>query len=147
LMRARGLAIPEIEHIGGAVPVVKATPLAANARTNWDGVYTDAQAQRGRDVYRRACAVCHLGSLEGDAVSPPLLGPAFLRRFNGQTAHEMVQAVRASMPQNAPDTLGDRAYVDLIAFLLNANGGPSGASELPLDVAELEKIVITPEQR
>jgi len=147
LMRERGLAIPEIEHIGGAVPVVKATPLAASARTNWDGVYTDAQAQRGRDVYRRACAVCHLDALEGDAVSPPLLGPAFLGRFNGQTAHEMVQAVRASMPQNAPDTLGDRAYVDLIAFLLDANGGRSGASELPLDVGELEKIVIAPERR
>jgi ankyrin repeat protein/mono/diheme cytochrome c family protein len=146
LMRERGLTIPDIEHIGGAVPVVKATPLAANARTNWDGVYTDAQAQRGRDVYRRACAVCHLDTLEGDAVSPPLLGPGFLGRFTGQTAHEMVQAVRASMPQNAPDTLGDRAYVDLIAFLLNANGGRTGASELPLDVAELEKIVITAEQ-
>ena len=147
LMRERGLAIPEIEHIGGAAPVVKATSLAANTRTNWDGVYTDAQAQRGRDVYRRACAVCHLDTLEGDAVSPTLVGPAFLGRFTGQTAHEMVQAVRASMPQNAPDTLGDRAYVDLIAFLLNANGGRSGASELPLDVAELEKIVITAEQR
>jgi len=147
LMREHGLAIPDIEHIGGAVPVVKATPLAANARTNWDGVYTDAQAQRGRDVYRRACAVCHLDTLEGDAVSPPLLGPGFLGRFNGQTAHEMVQAVRASMPQNAPDTLGDRAYVDLIAFLLDANGGRSGASELPLDVGELEKIVIAPERR
>ena len=68
-------------------------------------------------------------------------------RFNGQTAHEMVQAVRASMPQNAPDTLGDRAYVDLIAFLLDANGGRTGASELPLDVAELEKIVISAAQR
>jgi ankyrin repeat protein/mono/diheme cytochrome c family protein len=147
LMRERGLTIPEIEHIGGAVPVVKTTALAANTRTNWDGVYTDAQAQRGRDVYRRACAVCHLDTLEGDAVSPPLLGPSFLGRFTGQTAHEMVQAVRASMPQNAPDTLGDRAYVDLIAFLLNANGGRTGASELPLDVAELEKIVITTEQR
>jgi mono/diheme cytochrome c family protein len=146
LMRERGLAIPDIEHIGGAVPVVKATRLATNARTNWDGVYTDAQAQRGRDVYRRACAVCHLDTLEGDAVSPPLVGPPFLRRFDGQTAHEMVQAVRASMPQNAPDTLGDRGYVDLIAFLLNANGGRTGALELPLDVAELEKIVITAEQ-
>jgi ankyrin repeat protein/mono/diheme cytochrome c family protein len=147
LMRERGIPIPEIEHIGGAVPVVKATPLAANARTNWDGVYTQAQAQRGRDVYRRACAVCHLDTLEGDAVSPTLVGPAFLGRFTGQTAHEMVQAVRASMPQNAPDSLGDRAYVDLIAFLLDANGGRSGAFELPLDVAELEKIVITAEQR
>jgi hypothetical protein len=47
------------------------------------------------------------------------------------------------MPQNAPDTLGDRAYVDLISYLLKANGSRSGGMELPLDVAELEKIVIT----
>jgi hypothetical protein len=46
------------------------------------------------------------------------------------------------MPQNAPDSLGDRAYVDLISYLLKANGGRAGALELPLDVAELEKIAI-----
>ncbi|MND03959.1 hypothetical protein D3C83_240170 [compost metagenome] len=46
------------------------------------------------------------------------------------------------MPQNAPDSLGDRAYVDLVAYLLQANGSPAGAQELPLDVAELERISI-----
>jgi hypothetical protein len=47
------------------------------------------------------------------------------------------------MPQNAPDSLGDRAYVDLISYLLQANGSPAGSMELSLDVAELEKISIT----
>ena len=148
LMRERGLPIPEIERNGSAVPIVKGTAASASAgKTNWDGVFTDQQVQRGQQVYQRACAACHLDSLQGDAVSPPLLGSAFLARFDGQSAHEMVQNLRASMPQNAPDSLGDRAYVDLVAYLLKANGARTGALELPLDVAELERIAIVANSR
>lgn len=142
LMRDRGIPIPEIERDGGAVPIVTGTASSASSRTNWDGVFTEQQAQRGQQVYQRACAACHLDSLQGDAVSPTLLGSAFLGRFSGLSAHEMVQNLRASMPQNAPDSLGDRAYVDLVAYLLKANGSRVGALELPLDVAELERIAI-----
>ena len=143
LMRDRGLPVPEFERNGGAVPIVKSPAVPITSRTNWDGVFTDAQAQRGRQVYQRSCAVCHLDNLQGDSVSPPLVGPTFLARFVSSTAHEMVQGIRSTMPQNAPDTLGDRAYVDLISYLLKVNGGSPGTLELPLDVAELEKIIIT----
>src|SRR5262245_55325416 len=143
LIRERGLAIPEIVRDGGAVPIVKAAVAPLTLRTNWDGVYTEAQAQRGQRVYQHACAVCHLDNLQGDSVSPPLMGSTFLSRFAGSTAHEMVQGIRSTMPQNAPDSLGDRAYVDLISYLLSANGSRTGSVELPLDVAELEKIIIT----
>ena len=93
------------------------------------------------DLERRA--VCHLDNLQGDSVSPSLVGSTFLARFAGSSAHEMVQALRSTMPQNAPDSLGDRAYIDLVSFLLKANGSRAGSLELPLDVAELERIVIT----
>src|SRR5688500_14578979 len=142
LMRDRGLPIPEFERDGGAEPIVKAGASSAVGRTNWDGVFAEPQARRGQQVYLRACAACHLDSLQGDAVSPPLVGNAFMARFTGQTAHEVVQNLRGSMPQNAPDSLGDRAYVDLVAYLLQANGSPAGALELSLDVAELERITI-----
>src|SRR5215475_313154 len=143
LMRERGLPVPDFERNGGAAPIVKAAVAPLTSRTNWDGVYTEAQAQRGQQVYQHACAVCHLDNLQGDSVSPPLMGLTFLARFAGSTAHEMVQGIRSTMPQNAPDSLGDRAYVDLISYLLQANGSPAGSIELPLDVAELEKIIIT----
>lgn len=143
LMREKGLPIPEIERNGGAVPIVKSAAAASvSAKTNWDGVFTEQQAQRGQQVYQRACSACHLESLQGDDVSPTLVGKGFLARFNGLSAHEMVQNLRASMPQNAPDSLGDRAYIDLVSYLLKANGSKTGALELPLDVAELEKIAI-----
>jgi len=143
LMREKGLPIPEIVRDGGAVPIVKAADSSApGGKTIWDGVFTDQQAQRGQQVYQRACAACHLDSLQGDDVSPSLVGKGFLARFTGQSAHEMVQNLRASMPQNAPDSLGDRAYIDLVSFLLKANGSKTGSLELPLDVAELEKIAV-----
>jgi ankyrin repeat protein len=148
LMRERGLPIPEIVRDGGAVPIVKAADSSApGGKTIWDGVFTDQQAQRGQQVYQRACAACHLDSLQGDAVSPSLVGSGFLARFTGQSAHEMVQNLRASMPQNAPDSLGDRAYIDLVSYLLKANGGQAGALELPLDVAELERIAVVDQRR
>ena len=37
----------------------------APAKTVWDGVYTEAQAARGRSAYQQHCAECHGGSLEG----------------------------------------------------------------------------------
>jgi uncharacterized protein len=142
LMREKGLPIPEIERNGGAVPIVKSATTSASGKTNWDGVFTEQQAQRGQQVYQRACSACHLESLQGDDVSPALVGKGFLARFTGLSAHEMVQNLRASMPQNAPDSLGDRAYIDLVSYLLKANGSKAGALELPLDVAELERIAI-----
>ena len=143
LMRDRGLPVPEFERNGGAAPVIKAAASTLVTRTHWEGVYTEAQAQRGREVYRQACAVCHLDNLQGDAVSPTLIGPTLLARFAGSSADEMVERIRSSMPQNAPDSLGDRAYVDLVSYLFKANGARAGSVELALDVAELEKIVIT----
>jgi ankyrin repeat protein len=142
LMRDRGLPVPEFERTGAAAPTVKAAASSPAARTIGDGIYTDAQAQRGVQVYQSACAVCHLNNLQGDAVSPTLVGPTFFARYAGSNVHEMVQSLRSSMPQNAPDSLGDRAYVDLVSYLLKANGTPAGATELPFDVAELEKIAV-----
>jgi mono/diheme cytochrome c family protein len=143
LMREKGLPIPEIVRDGGAVPIIKAADSSVpGSKTIWDGVFTEQQAQRGQQVYQRACAACHLDTLQGDTVSPPLIGSGFIARFTGQSAHEMVQNLRGSMPQNAPDSLGDRAYIDLVSYLLKQNGSKTGALELPLDVAELEKIAI-----
>jgi ankyrin repeat protein len=119
---------------GAAAPVATKTTL--------DGVVTAAQVKRGQEVYTRACSACHLDTLAGDAVSPPLVGPGFMGRYTGSSAHEMVTAIRGSMPQNAPDSLGDQRYVDLVAYLLSVNGSPGGAAELPIDVNALMRIMV-----
>jgi ankyrin repeat protein len=130
---------------GAAAPVVAARTqdgAAAAPKTIWDGAFTEGQAARGQDRYRTACAACHAEDLLG-ANGPPLVGQAFMDRWNGQTALDMVQTIKQSMPQEAPDSLGVPAYVDIVSYLLKSNGSPAGASELPIENAALRLILVT----
>ena len=54
-----------------------------------------------------------------------------------------MQTIRASMPQEAPDTLGIAAYVDIVSYLLKANGSPAGATELPVENDALRQIMMS----
>ncbi len=140
LMREKGLRVPVYEQTGASAPVLR---VPETTRTILDGVFTNAQADRGQQAYAQACAVCHFDNLQGDRVSPPLTGPAFTARYVGGTLLEMVSTIRGSMPQNAPDTLGDQRYVDIVSYLLKANGFPTGGGELSLDPASLDQILFT----
>jgi uncharacterized protein len=121
-------------------PARAQTP-AASARSIWDGAYTEGQAARGQERYRTACGACHAEDLLG-AQGPALAGQAFLDRWAGSTVFDMVQVIKQSMPQEAPDSLGMPAYVDIVAYLLKSNGGPAGSSELPTEADALRQIVV-----
>jgi ankyrin repeat protein len=153
LMKDRGLPVPESTQPGAgllaaAAPETPAPAPAAPAqtgkpRTIWDGVFTDAQAARGESHYRASCSKCHSDDLMGDREAPALVGPRFAERWKGVTAADMLQDTRRTMPQEAPDSLGLPAYVDLVAFMLKSNGSPSGAIELPVDEQLLKQIQVT----
>src|SRR5262245_39214155 len=116
---------------------------AQEKRTMWDGVYSDTQAKRGQDAYKTSCAPCHKADLLGDAGAPALAGPEFFSRWNGSSADDLVKTIRASMPQDAPDTLGTQTYVDLVTFLMKSNGSPAGTSELSIDSAALKQVMVS----
>ena len=70
LMLDRGIQADQsgrITNLSARPPGQGASSAAAPAaaRTNWDGVYSEEQAARGKQVYTRACAVCHLDTLAG----------------------------------------------------------------------------------
>ena len=44
----------------------------------WDGVYTEAQASRGKALYSQECASCHGSELTGGEMAPPLAGGEFM---------------------------------------------------------------------
>ncbi len=111
--------------------------------TIWNGVYTTDQASRGEQVYNQSCAACHQQDLLGDAVTPALVGESFFERWADSTVDDMLRTMRRSMPMEAPDSLGTRAYVEIISYVLAANGGPTGAAELPEEQARLQQIFIT----
>jgi S-disulfanyl-L-cysteine oxidoreductase SoxD len=104
-----------------------AAVLAQAPATVLDGVYTTAQAERGHVVYESRCIQCHEG-LEADG--PELTNKAFLDRWREDTLASLFTFIKTTMPGNTPGSLDDRAYADVIAFLLEANGLPAGPSEL-----------------
>jgi uncharacterized protein len=141
-MRDRGLPVPEGTHSPEvAPPAAQSTPPAT--RTIWDGVFTQAQADRGRDQYRKSCASCHKADLLGESAAPPLLGAEFSQRWVGSNVDDLLTTIRRSMPQDAPDSLGTPAYVDLVSYLLSVNGSPVGANDMTLESAGLKQIQFT----
>ena len=139
-LRERGLPVPPPTH---TAEKAEAQVSAAGAKTIWDGVFTDEQAGRGSKIYAVSCAPCHKTDLLGDSGTPALAGTDFFSRFSGSSVDDLVKTIRASMPQDAPDSLGTPAYVDLVGYLLKANGGAAGAAELSQDSAVLKTIRIT----
>src|SRR5690242_9362493 len=64
-------------------PAPGAQDAPAATRTIWDGVFTQAQAERGRDVYRKSCSACHKADLLGESAAPALAGAEFVQRWVG----------------------------------------------------------------
>ena len=108
--------------------VLSAGPVAAQPRrTVWDGVFTAEQAARGKTIFAATCAACHGADLNG-VNGPALKGDVFLNHWMEGSLDALFANVK-SMPPNRAN-LGDIAYVDLLAFLLDANAFPAGAQEL-----------------
>jgi mono/diheme cytochrome c family protein len=115
----------------------------APARSVWDGVYTQAQADRGRVRYEGTCAGCHGDDLEGDVVEhPELAGGNFRDKWNGLNLGELFQRIHRDMPLNKAGSLSREAAVNLVAFILNANAFPAGSNELSSDERLLSQIRI-----
>ena len=113
---------------GLAVFLVAVGPVAAQARrTVWDGVFTAEQAARGKTMFASTCAACHAADLSGGNGSG-LKGEVFVNHWMEGSLDALFTRVK-SMPPNRAN-LGGSAYVELVAFLLDANAFPAGAQEL-----------------
>lgn len=117
-----------------------ATPRGAASRSVWDGVYTKAQADRGRELYSTHCLACHGESLEGNGPARPLAGPEFAANWNGLSMGDMLDRTRSSMPLAKPGTLSRQQVADLLAFVLSANKFPAGEIDLPRQAEVLSQI-------
>jgi S-disulfanyl-L-cysteine oxidoreductase SoxD len=115
-----------------SVPVVAALALiiltaggargrAAQTLTVWDGVYTEAQASRGKAHYDASCRSCHRDG--------PRRGDEFMRDWGGSDLDALFTQIKSSMPAGAPSSLSDAAYADIVAYMLQANAFPAGSSD------------------
>ncbi len=131
-------ALDGLDETGGRVSV-------------WDGVFTQAQADRGQTAYTGACGICHGRRLNGAPddpdmrSTPPLARAGFLREWDGRSLATLYEYMRATMPEDNPGSLTDPEYVDVIAYMLSVGGMPTGPDALPPDPPRLSRIAI--EQR
>lgn len=113
---------------------------AMQSKTNWDGVYTDAQSKRGETVYAQSCASCHGPELAGADTAPALTGSEFNTDWNDLPLEDLFERMRTTMPADAPGTLSRQQYADLLSFVLAKGGFPAGQTELSPESAALKEV-------
>ena len=116
---------------------------AAQTKNVWDGVYSDAQAGRGKKSYVTHCAACHNEGLQGGDLAPELKGEDFLLRWNDKSMFEFVDRIQKTMPQDNPGGLMPQENADIVAYILQVNKMAAGSTDLPSDEAALKAITIT----
>jgi mono/diheme cytochrome c family protein len=100
--------------------------VSAQDKTADQGVYTSAQAARGAAVFDAHCVSCHR---EG-GTAPVLAGARFTKTFADATLLSVFTTIQTTMPRNAPGSLSEMEYVDVVAHLLRLNGFADGMTEL-----------------
>lgn len=123
-------------YVAAALMVAGAlASLAAQDKTVDQGVYTSAQAARGARAFETQCATCHREA----GVAPVLTGDRFTRSFADATLENLFTTIKTTMPRNAPASLTDAEYTDIVAHLLRINSYPDGMNELAVtDLASIK---------
>ncbi|MGQ9426210.1 outer membrane protein assembly factor BamB family protein [Gilvimarinus sp. F26214L] len=99
-----------------APPEVTSAPAAPLA------TYTDVQANSGRGLYSANCSGCHGETLEGGPAAPGLTGEGFLQKWAGRDVQNLRGLIQSSMPPGGNSNLETNDFLQLTAYLLQANG-------------------------
>jgi cytochrome c5 len=113
--------------LGAQAPAPAAVP--GSEPRIWQGVFSAAQAARGKDTYTGACLRCHAGDLAG-VTGPALTGDRFYQSWGGEPIDRLFLKIRDTMPPNFGTILDEKAKLDVVAYILQANGFPAGTNEL-----------------
>jgi cytochrome c5 len=132
-----------MNRAGTALAVLLLAALAAEAQNAsspsiLSGVFTAEQAKRGNDAYQASCSACHGSDLHAtDPEAVDLAGPAIRAKWNGKTLQDRFETIRDTMPPGNTNTLGDKTYMDILAFILQSNEFPAGTQELGPETAKV----------
>jgi PQQ-dependent dehydrogenase (methanol/ethanol family) len=92
--------------------------------------FTAAQATSGRGAYDQNCASCHGPDLRG---VPALAGPDFIGGWSTRPVRDLIGTIRSSMPSDRPGQLREEVYLDIVAYILQANGRTPGDQMLTVN--------------
>lgn len=104
----------------------------AEGLSTQDGVYTEEQAERGKQVYETHCKACHV----------PEFYQAKFQVWNNQPLSALYDAVSFSMPESNPGGLALQEYTDVMAYIFSLLDYPAGNKELSHEDGSMSDIVI-----
>jgi mono/diheme cytochrome c family protein len=107
---------------------------AAAPRTTLSGIYTEAQATKGEEMYYAVCIACH--------AKGTYAGPGFKANWAGKPLSDLYDWVLNKMPKNDPGSLTPAESVEVIAYILQQNKMPAGKTPLPANANQLYRIRI-----
>ncbi len=133
LLLAAGCATPATDPPGLPLPAPTADaaqgdnvqpqpPAAPPAEV---GIFTRAQAERGRVAFEESCADCH--------TTGEFRGRTFQNSWGRRTVYSLFRTVRSTMPDDNPGGLAEQAYLDVTSYILRLNGHEPGAREMVAD--------------
>jgi mono/diheme cytochrome c family protein len=103
-------------------------------RSTQDGVYTEAQASQGKDLFAMACQNCHTLLAH--------TGPPFRNKWFGRSLGDLFEYLQNEMPKADPGSLSNEEYLVSVAYLMKINGMPAGSTPLAADAKVLHRIRI-----
>jgi mono/diheme cytochrome c family protein len=106
----------------------------APTRTTNSGVYTAAQAERGKEVFEAKCTACH--------DTARFTGDVFLDVWDGKPLKDVWDIASGTMPEDNPGSLPQQDYADVLAYFLHLNAFPTGDTELKGEAAAMAAIMI-----
>jgi mono/diheme cytochrome c family protein len=111
-----GAMLSPTAKTGSTVPL-RHDPTAKVILSNASGLpaasFLPSQATRGATVYAETCGTCHQPG--------QLIGQNFVELWNDRRVYDFYSLVRSTMPLDNPGGMKDQEYVDVIAYLLQAN--------------------------
>jgi mono/diheme cytochrome c family protein len=116
--------------LAGALLGVTVSAVAAQAplRSVKDGVYSAAQATRGRALYEEKCTGCHAHKMWG-------------QDWPEKSVFDVYDVVKNFMPEDNPGSLTAAQTRDVVAYILQNNQLPVGKTELPEAETDLKLYV------
>ena len=119
-------------------------PTEGRAKATEAVSFTKAQSAEGRAVYRQHCASCHGAKLEGLDIAPALSGSRFDRNWRGKSADVLSFHLHRMPPENpdAPVSLGEEDYANLLAYIFQMNDLEPGETALPSGSTKLAGLLV-----
>lgn len=143
--RRPGVGLRSAARAFAAVSLASGTAIgifAQSPKSQWDGVYSEAQAARGEPLYVENCSMCHGLNAAGTILAPALAGPTFTAKWNRRPLAMVFEIIQTQMPLNLSGHLSAQQNADVLAYILKRGDGPAGAQELPAGADALESIVV-----